>query len=232
MPTGMIGYRPGPFMAGRDIFRLVVTGRQTHGARPWQGVDPIVVSAQIINGLQTIVSRQLDITDVPAVVTIGAIRGGIRHNIIPDSVEMLGTLRTYRPEIREDVIQRVRSTAEGIAAASGASVEFTLGDTPYPSVLNDPGLTQRMRPALERAAPGKVRPIGLLTSSEDFAFYASRVPGLFISIGVNPPGRSVAEAASVHSPLFFLDEAALTVGLRAMLEMATDYLAHGAAGRP
>jgi amidohydrolase len=227
--AGVIGYRPGPFMAGSDFFKLVVKGRQTHGARPWDGLDPIVVSAQIVNGLQTIVSRQVDVADEPAVVTIGAIKGGIRHNIIPDQVEMLGTFRTFTPEAREDVSRRIRTTAEHIAAASGASVEMQLGTDPNPSVINDADLTRRLLPSLERAAPGKVRAIGLQTSSEDFSFYGRRVPSLFVWVGVTPSGQSVLTAPSNHSPRFYVDEAGLTVGLKALLAVATDYLAQGAA---
>jgi amidohydrolase len=230
--TGVIGYRPGPFMAGSDFFRLVVKGRQTHGARPWDGLDPVVVAAQIVTGLQAIVSRQLDVVEAPAIVTIGAIKGGIRHNIIPDEVEMLGTFRTFTPEAREDVIARIRRTAENVAAASGAAVEFQLGADPNPSVINDAALTRRLLPSLERAAPGKVRPIGLQTISEDFSYYGRRVPSLFVWVGVTPPDQNVATAPTNHSPRFYVDEAALAVGLKALLAVATDFLEGGAAGGP
>jgi len=230
LPAGSIGYREGPFMAGSDFFRIVVTGRQTHGASPWQGVDPIVISAQIIDGLQTIVSRQLDIADVPAVVTIGAIRGGVRHNIIPDSVEMLGTFRTFRPEIRNDVIERIRATATNIAQAGGATAELTLGDSPNPATINDVELTRRMVPVLERVAPGRMQVIGLKTLAEDFSYYAREVPGLFFWVGVTPLDHSLATAPSNHSPRFYVDESALLTGLRALLGVAVDYLEHGTPG--
>jgi len=229
MHAGYIGYRPGPFMAGSDFFKIVVTGRQTHGARPWNGVDPIVVAAQIVVGLQTIVSRQLDITDVPAIVTIGAIKGGVRHNIIPDSVEMLGTFRSFRPEIREDVIARIRRTAEDIAAASGATAELTLDESPNPATINDEQLTRRMVPTLERVAPGKVRAIGLQTVSEDFAYYGRKVPSMFFYVGVAPPDANLMATPVNHSPLFYVDESGLLTGLRAMLGVTLDYLAHGPA---
>ena len=167
------------------------------------------------------------LTDVPAIVTIGAIKGGIRHNIIPDEVEMLGTFRTFRPDIRDDVIARIRVTAENIARASGASAEVFLGDDPNPAIINSETLTRRMIPALERVAPGKVRAIGLQTVAEDFAYYARRVPSLFFWVGVTPPGTSVVTAPSNHSPLFYVDEDSLLVGLRAMLGVAVDYLERG-----
>lgn len=230
MHTGVIGYRPGPMMAGSDFFRIVVKGRQTHGARPWQGVDPIVAAAQVVNALQTIVSRQVDITDVPAVVTIGSIQGGIRHNIIPDTVEMIGTVRTFRPEIRDDVLERIRTTAAHAAAAAGATAEVTLEGTPNAATINDPALTRRMLPALERAAPGKVRAVGLVTVSEDFAYYGQVVPSMFFFVGVTPPDRKLIETPENHSPRFYVDEAALVTGLNAMLSVATDYLEHGAGG--
>jgi amidohydrolase len=229
--TGYIGYRPGPFMAGSDFFRIVVKGKQTHGAQPWNGVDPIVVASQIVTGLQTIVSRQLDITDVPAIVTVGAIKGGVRYNIIPDSVEMLGTFRTFRPAVREEVIEGIRRTAENIAAASGATAEFTLGDAPNPATINDEQLTRRMVPVLERVAPGKVRELGLQTVSEDFAFYEQRVPGLFFWVGVTAADTDLATAPANHSPLFRVDESGLVTGLRAMLSVAVDYLQQGPSGQ-
>jgi len=207
-----------------------VTGKQTHGARPWDGVDPIVVAAQIVVGLQTIVSRQLDIADVPAIVTIGAIKGGIRHNIIPDSVEMLGTFRTFRPDIRDDVVARIRRTAEQIAAAGGATAELTLDESPNPATINDEQLTRRMVPTLERVAPGKVRAIGLQTVAEDFAYYGRKVPSMFFYVGVAPPDANLLATPANHSPLFYVDESGLLTGLRAMLGVAVDYLEHGPSG--
>ncbi|HSC08147.1 MAG TPA: amidohydrolase, partial [Steroidobacteraceae bacterium] len=151
MHVGDIGYRSGPLLAAADRFRILVTGRQTHGARPWQGVDPIVTSAEIVGALQTVVSRQIDVTRNPAVVTVGSIRGGIRHNIIPDTVEMLGTIRTFDPGQRTDVIERIQRVAQNIAEANGASATFALGEDRYPVTVNDAGLTQRVLPSLARA---------------------------------------------------------------------------------
>lgn len=225
LPTGVIGYRTGPMMAGSDRFTIEVKGRQTHGSRPWGGIDPVIVSAQIMTGLQMIVSRQVDITQIPTVISVGAIKGGIRFNIIPDSVEMVGTIRTFDKTMRADVIQRMERTARDIASASGATATFSLGDSPNPPVINNPELTQQSLPSLERVA-GKdnVRTISLQTTAEDFSFYGQNVPALFFWVGITPPDRDPATAAFNHSPLFYVDEAGMSVGMRAMLAVATDYL--------
>ncbi len=225
LPAGVIGYRPGPFMAGSDGFRLVVTGRQTHGARPWAGLDPIVVSSQIISALQTVVSRQIDLTQNPAIVTVGTIRGGTRGNIIPDTVEMRGTLRTYDPAQRTDVLARVERTVTHVAAASGATAKFELTGRPNPVTANDTVLTQRAVPTLARVAgEGKLREIGLQTPSEDFSYFAREVPSLFFFVGVAKPGVPAGEIADNHSPLFYIDESALPVGVRALTQLTVDYL--------
>lgn len=225
LPTGVIGYREGPMMAGSDRFRVVVTGRQTHGSRPWGGIDPVIAAAQIMTGLQTIVSRQLDITETPSVISIGAVKGGIRFNIIPDSVEMVGTIRTFDKAVREDVIRRMERTATSIAAASGASATIEFGDAPNPPVINDRALTQRMLPVFERlVGKDNVRTISLQTTAEDFSYYGQEIPSLFFWVGVTPHDRDPVTAPFNHSPLFYLDEASLPVGVRAMLTAAVDYL--------
>jgi amidohydrolase len=229
LPTGIIGYRSGPMMAGSDSFTIRVNGRQTHGANPWGGVDPIVTASQIVLGLQTIVSRQVDISKIPAVITVGAIKGGIRFNIVPDSVEMIGTIRTYDPAVRDDILKRIDRTASNIAAASGATASFSIrNDVAIPPVINDPALTKRALPALERTV-GKdnVREINLQTTAEDFSFFAAQVPSLFFWVGVTPPDRDAAAAPFNHSPLFYVDEAGMSVGMRAMLAVAVDYLSGG-----
>lgn len=212
-------------MAASDRFTLQVVGRQTHGSKPWAGVDPIVASAQIITGLQSIVSRQIDITQVPTVISVGAIKGGIRSNIIPDSVEMIGTIRTFDPVLRKDVIARMEHTAKNIAAASGATATLSVSDDGNPALVNDPALTARMLPTLERVV-GKqnVREISLQTTAEDFSHYGRRAPSLFFWVGVTPAGRDPAAAAFNHSPQFYIDEPGLAVGMRALLAVAVDYL--------
>ena len=223
--TGKIGYRSGPFMAAADRFGIVVKGEQTHGSRPWGGVDPIVASSQIVMGLQTLVSRQVDITRNPAVVTVGAIKGGIRNNIIPDKVEMIGTFRTFDPAVRQQIIDGITRTSKDIAAASGASAEVEIGTDNYPVTVNDVKLTKRMLPSLERAAgPGNVLEIPFVTGAEDFSFFGQRVPSLFFFVGITPVGQDASKAPSNHSPKFFIDESGLELGLRAMLGVTVDFL--------
>jgi len=221
--VGEIGYRSGPFMAGSDTFTIKVKGRGTHGARPWLGVDPIVAAAAIVTEAQSIVSRRIDITRLPAVLTFGAIRGGNRSNVIPDEVELIGTIRSFDPKVRAQLFAQLRAVAEGVAAAHGATVDAQIPDgQPNPVVVNDPALTARSLPALNRA--GRAHEIPLITGAEDFAYYAQAVPALFFIVGAVPAGQDPATAASNHSPRFFVDEGALSVGRRALLGVALDYL--------
>ncbi len=226
--TGKIGYRPGPLLAASDRFRILVAGRQTHGALPWGGVDPIVTASQIVLGLQTIVSRQVDISQYPAIVTVGAIKGGVRNNIVPGEVEMIGTVRTFDPRMRSDIIERMTRTAKDIAAAAGANATVEIATDGNPVTVNDVALTGRVLPSPERAV-GKdnVVVIPYITASEDFAYYGRDVPAFFFSVGATPPDRDPRAAPRNHSPLFFVDEAALGVGMRAMLSIVMDYLQAG-----
>ena len=229
--TGSVAVRPGPLMAGSDFFRILVTGRQGHGSRPWQGVDAIVVASQIVNSLQTIVSRQVDITSLPAVVSVGAINGGVRHNIIAETVEMLGTIRTFSPAMRQDIIDRIGRTATNVAEANGASAKLEMMPAPNPVLENDSALTARAVESL-RAVLGAdaVKTSSLLTVAEDFAHISQRVPSFYYWVGVTPPSRNAATAPDNHSDLFYVDEAALSVGLRTMLRIAVDYLQAAPAG--
>jgi amidohydrolase len=224
-PVGTISYRSGPMMAASDGLNIVVRGRQTHGALPWGGVDPIVVASQIVLALQTIPSRQVDVTQAPAIVTVGVIQGGAARNIIPDSVVMQGTVRTFDEAMRADVKDRIRRTAEEIARSAGATASVDFGSANAPVTVNDPALTRRMLPTLRRAAgAGKVLEAGLSMPSEDFAYYAQRIPGLFVFLGVTPEGQDLRTVARNHSPMFFADEAALPVGVRTLTDLALDYL--------
>ena len=223
-PAGEIMYRAGAIMASADALRIVVRGRQTHGAQPWSGIDPIVVASQIVIGLQTITSRQVDITAAPAIVTIGAMNGGVRNNIIPDSVVMIGTIRAFDAAMRRDIWMRVRRTAESIAQSAGAAAVVTIDSGP-PVTYNDPALTERMAPTLRRVAGlGKVGISEAKTTAEDFSRYQEKIPGVFFFLGITPPGTDPKTAAPNHSPRFFVDEAALPVGVRALAHLAVDYL--------
>jgi amidohydrolase len=222
--AGTISYRPGPVMAAADILRITVQGRQTHGSAPWAGVDPIVVAAQIVLGLQTIVSRQVNLTREPAVVSIGGIEGGNRFNIIPDKVEMVGTIRTFDEAMRDDIHRRVRQVAENIAESGGAKAIVEI-EKPYAVTVNDPALTERMLPSLKRVVGEKnvhLRP--KTTGAEDFSFYAQIVPGFFFFLGGSPKGTDLAKVAYNHSPRFYVDESALLVGVRSLSRVTIDYL--------
>ncbi|HEY6642536.1 amidohydrolase [Povalibacter sp.] len=225
IPSGVVGYRSGPFMAGADTFQIDITGRQAHGSRPWSGVDPIVIGSQIIVGLQTIVSRQVDITELPAVVTVGQFESGVRQNIIPETARMRGTIRTFDTKVREDVIERMQRTTENIATAGGGKATLTVSDHSYPIVVNDPKLVARTLPSLQRAAgKDKVVITPLQTGAEDFAFYAQQVPSFFFYVGVTPTTTDVANAPTNHSQLFYIDEPAIGIATRALLAVAVDYL--------
>jgi amidohydrolase len=223
VPAGTINYRAGSFMAASDSLYITVRGRQAHGSAPWMGVDPIFVSSQIVTALQGIPSRQLDITKGPAVITIGSMHGGVRGNIIPDDVEMMGTIRTFDAGVREELHAKLKRTVSMIAQAAGAEATITID--PYSPVTgNDPELLQRMMPTLTWAAgEGNVNEHPLITGAEDFAHFQKRIPGLYLMLGINKEGVGAGQAPSNHSPLFFVNEDALIVGVRTMVGLALDY---------
>ncbi|MCX7562325.1 amidohydrolase [Xanthomonadaceae bacterium XH05] len=222
--VGQLGVRSGPFMASADEWTLKITGRQTHGSQPWAGVDPITVAAQILLGAQSIIARQIDITAHPVVLTAGQIQSGLRFNIIPDEATMVGTLRTFDMDVREDVIARFRSTAEHFAAASGATAELSVSMN-APVTRNDPALTQRLRPSLEKAAgTGNVVEVPRYTIAEDFSQFANVAPGLYFFVGTTPQGQALDSAPMNHSPFYAPDEGALELGVRAMLQATLDFL--------
>ena len=222
--TGQIGFREGPLMASADKFTITVKGRQTHGSRPWNGVDPIVASSQIIMATQTIASRQVDVTKAPSVVSFGAINGGVRNNIIPDQVEMVGTIRTFDQGMRADIKKRLAKTAEMVAESGGAEAHVHI-DHGYPVTVNDVELTKKMTPTLAGVV-GKENLITtpLITGAEDFSYYALETPGMFFFLGVTPKGQDAVTAPSNHSPHFFADEKALQLGVNAMTQLVVDYL--------
>ena len=222
--AGTITYRPGPMYASGDNYKIIVHGRQTHGAIPWGGIDPIVVGSQIVLGLQTIVSRQVDLSEANAIVTVGAFNAGNRTNIIPDSAVLIGTVRTFSESVRSAIHERIKRTAEGIAQAAGARVTVQT-EFGYPVTSNDPALVSRMLPTLRRVAGApNVTEQARTTTAEDFSRYAQIAPGMIISLGVTSPSKDPRTAASNHSPLFEADEAALPVGVRVMSALAIDFL--------
>ena len=224
LALGAIGYRPGPTMASSDKLKITVHGKQTHGAAPWLGVDPIVTAAQVILGLQTVISRGTDIAREPAVVTIGMIRGGMRENIIPDSVEMRGTIRAFDEEMRDEIHERVTTLAEAVSRGSRAGCSVCIAKN-YPVTVNDPALTEAMVPTLDRVAgPGRLELVPKVTGAEDFSFFQRLIPGLFFFVGVTPPEIDPKNAYSNHSPRFFADERALVLGVRSLAHLACDWL--------
>jgi amidohydrolase len=223
-PLGVITYKPAGMMAAADWFSIKVKGRQAHGSAPWMSIDPIVVSAQIITGLQTIVSRQIDLTKEAAVITIGRIQSGIRENIIPEEAVMAGTIRTLDVEMQDKIHEKIRLTATKIAESAGATAEVTI-DKKFPLTYNDPALTEKMVPSLVKAAgKEKVIQISAVTGSEDFSEYQKKVPGLFFFVGAMPPNQDPNTVPSHHTPDFMIDERGLITGLKAMLNVTLDYM--------
>ncbi|MFT8243138.1 amidohydrolase [Roseomonas sp. BN140053] len=227
LPVGALGWRPGPAAASADEFRITVQGRQTHGARPWAGVDPIVVGAQIVSALQTIQSRQVDVGE-PSVLTVGQFHSGNRNNIIPDRAELNGTLRTYGEERRQYVMKRVTEISENVAKGMDATATVNWEPNGYPSNSNDPALSERMAPSLARVAGAeglRLMPPGL--AAEDFAYFSRAVPGFFFNVGISTPGDGLRNAAPNHSPRFQVDERGMIFGLRGMLHAVADFTGSG-----
>ena len=229
--AGQIAVRGGPLMAASDRFNIRVIGRQTHGSAPWGGIDPIVAAADLIGSAQTIVSRRTNIARLPAVVTFGAIKGGIRYNIIPDDVEMVGTIRTFDEDMRQKIFADLRNVSEHVAAAHGARVEAQVPDSEgNPPTVNDPALTAKMLPSLQAVVgAGNVFEPPLQMGAEDFSLYGQKAPALFFFVGATGAGIDPATAPGNHSPEFLLDEKALDVGFRALLQVSLDFL-HGTTG--
>lgn len=222
--VGKIGYRSGPAQAAVDNLEIIVHGTQAHGASPWSGVDPIVTSSQIITGLQTILSRSVNVTQNPAVVTVGAIHGGIRHNIIPEKVEMIGTIRTFGEDQQILVHKRITEIATNIAESAGARAEVKITKL-YPTTVNDPDLTAKMVGTIESAA-GKenVRVNPPVTGAEDFSFYQREKPGLFIGLGGMKKGGDPTKTPSHHTPDFYIDEGGFLLGMRVLSYFVVDYM--------
>ncbi|KWS05505.1 N-acetyl-L,L-diaminopimelate deacetylase [Lysobacter capsici AZ78] len=226
LPAGQLGVRGGPLMAASDRFSIKIKGRQTHGSTPWGGIDPIVAAADVVGTAQTIISRRTNIAKLPAVVTFGSIKGGIRYNIIPDDVEMTGTIRTFDEGMRQAIFKDLKNVADHVSAAHGAHAEAQVPDQDgNPVTYNDPALTARMLPSLKAVAGDKnVIEMPLVMGAEDFSYYAKEVPAMFFFVGSTEAGVDPSTAPSNHSPKFKLDESSLDIGLRAMLQVTLDYL--------
>ena len=224
LPSGTLNYKSGALMAAVVGFDVKVTGKGAHGATPWEGVDPVVVASQIVNGLQTIVSRQTSLTDAAAVVTVGTFHAGIRRNIIPDEAFLQGTIRTFGPQMQRKVHEKIKLTTTKIAEASGATADVNI-NIMYPATINDASLTEKMIPSLVKAA-GKenVNVISAVTMAEDFSFYQQKVPGFFFFLGAYPAEMKLEKKPAHHTADFMIDEKSFSVGVKALLNVTVDYL--------
>jgi amidohydrolase len=223
LPLGEVSVRPGGAMASSDRLMVTVRGRQTHAAYPWQGVDPIAVAARIVLALQAIPGRQVD-ASLPSIVSIGAIHGGVRHNIIPDQVELLGTIRALDPSVQRELHARIERTIQGIADSAGAEADVRI-EIGYPITYNDPDLTAHATPILKRVLGAERVEAGPpATGAEDFSFYQREAPGVFFWLGVRPEDVDAQDAAPNHAPGFFVDEQALVLGVRALSTLAIETL--------
>lgn len=225
--VGTVRYNSGGTMAAVDPFKIVVKGKQAHGAYPWKSVDPVVTSAQMIMALQTIVSREIRLIDDAAVVSIGSIHGGNRSNIIPNEVEMVGTIRTLNHAAREHIYEAMERKVKGIADSMGAEAELTLPlDYNYPITYNDPALTAQMIPTLERTA-GKGNAVlsKPVTGAEDFSFFQEKVPGLYMWVGGKPLDVPEAQSPAHHTPEFYVDDSGMKLGVRLLTNLTLDYMA-------
>jgi len=223
-PVGYITYKSGGTMAAAQRFVIKVHGKQSHGSMPWGGIDPIVISAQIINGLQSIISRDTDLTKEAAVISVGMIKGGVRNNIIPEEVEMIGTIRTLDPEMQKKLNDMMIFRVQSIAKSYGGSADITISEG-LPITYNDPKLTAQMVPSLERSAgKDKLISINAITGAEDFSFYQKEIPGLYFFVGGRPLDVKIEDSAPHHTPNFFIDESGLKLGVTSMVNLTLDYM--------
>ncbi len=223
-PIGEVAYKSGGMMAAVDSYSVTVKGKQTHGSAPWAGIDPIVISSQIILGLQTIISRQTELTKEAAVISVGRIQSGIRENIIPEEAFFAGTIRTLDTDMQKKIHEKIKLTATKIAESGGATADVKI-NIMYPVTYNDPALTEKMLPSLKKAAGAdKVKSINAVTGAEDFSFYQKEIPGLFVFVGAMPPDADPQKVASHHTPDFFIDERGFLTGIRTLLDLTVDYM--------
>ena len=226
-PDGVIAYREGPTMAAADSWKIIVTGKQAHGSAPWAGVDPIMISSQIVSAFNTIVSRKLDIRNLPVVISVGSVHGGVRSNIIPNEVVMEGTVRTYDPKMREKIITEMTTIAKSTAEMNGGSAEVIIPNgSNYPVTINDPDLTARVLPILKNVVASKEYLVRTdrSTGAEDFSYYAQEVPGFFFFLGVTEQGKDWTKVAGNHSPYFEVSDASLDTGVKAFVHLTSGFL--------
>ena len=220
---GKIYYKPEAFMASSDWFTIKVKGKQSHGADPWKGIDPIVVSSEIIQNLQTIVSRQMDLTQAPVIITVGKINAGVRPNIIPEEAIMEGTIRTLDSKMQKEVHERIRNTVKHIAEVYGATAEVTI-DTKTLVTYNDPKLVAQSLPSLQKAAgDGNVVPYHWVTGAEDFSYYGTKAPSFFFYLGARNPSVTMDNAPAHHTPDFYIDDSKLDIGVKTFCQLVFDY---------
>ena len=233
IPNGVLLVKPGPAMAAASAYRIKIKGVQTHGSTPWSGIDPIMATAQLIESLNTVVSRRINIINNPAVVSVGLVEAGTRNNIIPEDAMIMGTIRTFDPELRKEIYDEIRQIAKGVATGTGTeiSVEFDVGGF-YPVTFNNYELVEKMEQSLIEASSGKFMKSDIpVTGAEDFSYFSQEIPGLYFWLGVNKPGVGLdaanfgdsSEAAGNHSPYFLVDDSALDEGVKAMTYLALDY---------
>lgn len=223
-PVGTLKVRPEGIMAAVNSMRIDIKGKQAHGSAPWDGVDPVVTAAQMINNFQSIISRNMQLTKAPAVLTIGAIHGGVRYNIIPEDLYMLGTIRTLDADMRTQILQRIREVAQQTAESNNAEVEVWI-DEGYPVTYNEPSLYNKMLPTLKRAAGNEnVEIIKPITGAEDFSFFQEQIPGLYFFVGGCPPDRDPKKVAGHHTPDFYVDDSGMKLGMKAMMGLTLDYM--------
>ena len=233
IPNGVLLVKPGPAMAAASAYRIKIKGEQTHGSTPWSGIDPIMATAQLIESLNTVVSRRINIINNPAVVSVGLVEAGTRNNIIPEDAMIMGTIRTFDPELRKEIYDEIRQIAQGVALGTGTdiSVEFDVGGF-YPVTFNNYELVEKMEQSLIEASSGKFMKSDIpVTGAEDFSYFSQEIPGLYFWLGVNKPGVGLdaanfgdsSEAAGNHSPYFLVDDSALDEGVKAMTYLALDY---------
>ena len=233
IPNGVLSVKSGPALAAASAYRIKIKGVQSHGSTPWAGIDPIMATAELIESLNTIVSRRINIINNPAVISVGIVKAGTRNNIIPEDAEIMGTIRTFDPELRKEIYSEIEQVAKGVAMGTGTdiTVEFDVGGF-YPVTFNQPDLVEAMKGSLIKASPGRFYESNIpVTGAEDFSYFSQEIPGMYFWLGINKPGRGEessnfgerTDVAGNHSPYFYVDDSALDEGVRAFIHLVNDY---------